>query len=87
MDVIATLEEAGERFGLPQAFCVDLGEQFASREMDRSVYAGGVKLEYSRPLPRMRAFACRQQAGRRTTHKRRASTPLSVRSAWASTGS
>ncbi len=49
MEVIAALEEAGARFGLPQAIRVDQGAQFTSREMDLWAYANGVTLDFSRP--------------------------------------
>lgn len=49
MEVIEALEEAGARFGLPQAIRVDQGAQFTSREMDLWAYANGVTLDFSRP--------------------------------------
>ena len=88
MEVIEALEEAGARFGLPQAIRVDQGAQFTSREMDLWAYANGVTLDFSRPpLGECLHSPTGQRASPRTTPTRRASMPSFGWSAWASTGS
>ena len=49
MEAIAAPEEAGARFGLPQAIRVDQATQFTSREMDLRACASGITLDFGRP--------------------------------------
>ena len=49
MEVIAALEEAGQRIGLPTTMRVDQGSQFTSKELDLWAYSNGITLDFSRP--------------------------------------
>ena len=49
MEVVDALEEASQRFGLPQTIRVDQGCQFTSKELDLWAHANGITLDFSRP--------------------------------------
>jgi putative transposase len=49
MEVIEALEQARDRFGLPQSIRVDQGCQFTSKEFDLWAYANEVTIDFSRP--------------------------------------
>ena len=48
-EVVAALDQAVERHGVPGRIRVDQGCQFTSRELDLWAYARGVVLDFSRP--------------------------------------
>ena len=47
--MVATLQSAGKKHGLPKRIRVDNGPEFVSRELDFRAYANGVILDFSRP--------------------------------------
>jgi putative transposase len=49
VEVIAALDAAVQRYGMPQVIRLDQGCQFTSRELDLWAYAKGVVLDFSRP--------------------------------------
>ena len=49
VDVVASLSEIEEEYGLPERICLDNGPEFISKELDLWAYTKGVALEFSRP--------------------------------------
>jgi putative transposase len=47
--VVAVLERAAARYGLPKVIQVDNGPEFASRALDTWAHQRGIKLAFSRP--------------------------------------
>ena len=47
-DVAETLERVARQYGLPKVIRVDQASEFVSRDLDLSVYARGVTLDFSR---------------------------------------
>ena len=47
-DVVETLERVARQYGLPKVIRVDQASEFVSRDLDLSVYARGVTLDFSR---------------------------------------
>ena len=48
-DVVATLQAAVKKHGLPKRIRVDNGPEFVSKELDFWTYANGVILDFTRP--------------------------------------